>query len=329
MILIRRFIRFSIIPVRVDVRSLLTFTILLLPLAAQAQSSGSPFDTGFTALQTLFTGTIAKVASLIAIVIGGYGFAHGEPGAKKALAGVAAGTGIAVLAVNVLNQEYYISHAWLSEMERGEFTPGICKIHTLSIIYQYRLHEVLAFFGVEIGDIGLEQIRLPLPHTHLVGIPDAPPEIALANMPGVQLEKTDLVSRMFSGFRGLEADLFPQGHTGPAVYGYVGTKDFTLSPLIRPGSFVQIDSSQRKIESSGWSGIFERPVYFVELREEYACSWCEEREGSLLLLPFPESRTRVREVRYPSQAEIIGRVTAVTMRIAAPREKPAGLTGRS
>jgi type IV secretory pathway VirB2 component (pilin) len=58
------------------------------PLAAHAQ--GSPFDTGFTSLQTLFTGTVAKVASLIAIVIGGYGFAHGEPGAKKALAGVAA-----------------------------------------------------------------------------------------------------------------------------------------------------------------------------------------------------------------------------------------------
>jgi hypothetical protein len=39
--------------------------------------------------------------SPIAIVIGGYGFAHGEPGAKKALAGVAAGTGIAVMAANV------------------------------------------------------------------------------------------------------------------------------------------------------------------------------------------------------------------------------------
>jgi type IV secretory pathway VirB2 component (pilin) len=74
---------------------------LFIPIAALAQ--GSPFDTGFNALQTLFTGTIAKVASLIAIVIGGYGFAHGEPGAKKALAGVAAGTGIAVLAVNVLS----------------------------------------------------------------------------------------------------------------------------------------------------------------------------------------------------------------------------------
>ena len=75
---------------------------LLMPVAALAQG-GSPFDSGFTAIQSLFTGTIAKVASLVAIVIGGYGFAHGEPGAKKALAGVAAGTGIAVLAVNVLS----------------------------------------------------------------------------------------------------------------------------------------------------------------------------------------------------------------------------------
>jgi type IV secretory pathway VirB2 component (pilin) len=75
--------------------------LFLMPIAAVAQ--GSPFDTGFNAIQGLFTGTIAKVASLVAIVIGGYGFAHGEPGAKKALAGVAAGTGIAVMAVNVLS----------------------------------------------------------------------------------------------------------------------------------------------------------------------------------------------------------------------------------
>ena len=81
--------------------TLIPAVCLLFPMVALAQG-GSPFDTGFTSIQTLFTGTIAKVASLVAIVIGGYGFAHGEPGAKKALAGVAAGTGIAVLAVNVL-----------------------------------------------------------------------------------------------------------------------------------------------------------------------------------------------------------------------------------
>jgi type IV secretory pathway VirB2 component (pilin) len=95
-------------PIRLAISSisgkpaLMVLSVLILaPLAAHAQ--GSPFDTGFNAIQSLFTGTIAKVASLVAIVIGGYGFAHGEPGAKKALAGVAAGTGIAVLAANVLS----------------------------------------------------------------------------------------------------------------------------------------------------------------------------------------------------------------------------------
>ena len=54
--------------------------LIVFPALAFGQS---PFDTGFTALQTVFTGTVAKVASLIAIVVGGYQFAHGEPGAKK------------------------------------------------------------------------------------------------------------------------------------------------------------------------------------------------------------------------------------------------------
>jgi len=35
---------------------------LIFPLFAYAQVGGSPFDTGFTALQNLFTGTVAKVA---------------------------------------------------------------------------------------------------------------------------------------------------------------------------------------------------------------------------------------------------------------------------
>ena len=56
----------------------LLLCVLFVPLAAHA----SPFDTGISSIQTLFTGTIAKAASLIAIVIGGYTFAHGEPSRK-------------------------------------------------------------------------------------------------------------------------------------------------------------------------------------------------------------------------------------------------------
>lgn len=71
----------------------------LLPLTAHA----SPFDTGITNVQTLFTGTIAKAVSLIAVVLGGLGFAFGEPGAKKGLAMLAIGIGIALLAANVIS----------------------------------------------------------------------------------------------------------------------------------------------------------------------------------------------------------------------------------
>jgi type IV secretory pathway VirB2 component (pilin) len=46
----------------------LLLCVLIFPLAAHA----SPFDSGISSIQTLFTGTVAKAASLIAIVIGGY-----------------------------------------------------------------------------------------------------------------------------------------------------------------------------------------------------------------------------------------------------------------
>ena len=90
------------IPSSVRIPEFPTLLMLFLLLSATANAQGTPLDTGFTNLQNLFTGTVAKVGSLIAIVVGGYQFAHGEPGAKRALAGVAAGTGIAVLAANVL-----------------------------------------------------------------------------------------------------------------------------------------------------------------------------------------------------------------------------------
>jgi integrase/type IV secretory pathway VirB2 component (pilin) len=108
------------------VRMRRTFTLvtlfLIVPAVSFAQAGGTPFDTGFTAIQTLFTGTIAKVASLVAIVIGGYAFAHGEPGAKKTLAGVAAGSGITVMTVN----DWFVENRYFP-MREGRWRPATKK----------------------------------------------------------------------------------------------------------------------------------------------------------------------------------------------------------
>lgn len=218
------------------------------------------------------------------------------------------------------NQDYYISHAWLTEIENGKFTPSIYKLYSLSIIYKRSFDEILAFFDIHIGDIAREQMWLTLPRTHLLR--DNPKQVveSAASIPGipdgVRLDRTNLVSRMFNEWGGLPASLLPNPAPRDSVYGYIGTEDFTLFPLIRPGSFVQIDSTQKRIGRGAWLNEHDRPIYFVELRDSYACSWCELKEGRLLLIPSSHARNRVREVRYPGDADVIGRVTAVSMRIA-------------
>lgn len=217
------------------------------------------------------------------------------------------------------NQEYYISHGWLTDAENGAYVPGLFKLYSLSLIYKRRFDEMLDFFGIHVGELGREQVGLTLPRTHLIGsLPErATPtlEIPAHVREKVDLAKTNLVSRMFGEWGGMPVSLLGPRDQDQSVYGYVGTEDFTLFPLIRPGSFVQIDASRTKVDRSGWHNAFDRPIYFVELRDSYACSWCEPREGRLLLIPYPQSRNQVREVRFPEDAGIVGRVTAVSMRI--------------
>jgi transcriptional regulator with XRE-family HTH domain len=217
------------------------------------------------------------------------------------------------------NQEYSVSHGWLTDIENGEFTPSIYKLYSLSVIYKRNYDEILGFFGIHIRDIGREQMYLPLPRTHLIGeaAERAGTSLVLPEELRKRLlrEKTNLVSHMFKQWGGIPAALLQHMDLDRSLYGYIGMEDFTLNPLVRPGSFVEIDARQRKIEWGEWPSVFDRPIYFVELRGGYACSWCELKEKQLLLVPFPRSRSQVRQLRIPFEAEVVGRVTAVSMRI--------------
>jgi type IV secretion system protein TrbC len=59
-----------------------------------------PWDRAVQVLQTAFTGPIATGLALVAIVVGGLMFAFGESAAKRTLAGVIFGVGMAARAVN-------------------------------------------------------------------------------------------------------------------------------------------------------------------------------------------------------------------------------------
>lgn len=57
----------------------------------------------------------------------------------------------------------------------------------------------------------------------------------------------------------------------------------------------------------------DRPIFFIELRDRYVCTWCEMHDGRLILIPTQQSKRKAQHSRYPAEATIIGRVTRVSM----------------
>jgi transcriptional regulator with XRE-family HTH domain len=224
------------------------------------------------------------------------------------------------LAAEKQNPDYVISRGWLNNVENRSLTPGVCKIYALGAIYQTPWTDIVSYFGVRVSDLSRDQALFGLPTTQLVrqaSTTDEETIIApLRSSPDLRLDKTNLLSRLVEIWGEVPVRLIQHLDPRKSVYGIIGMKDFTMWPLIRPGSIVQIDGNQRKVLPIKWENEHERPIYFIELRKEYICSWCEIREGHLLAVPYPNSRCEIRRFPYPQEADIIGRVTGVAMRLA-------------
>jgi transcriptional regulator with XRE-family HTH domain len=217
------------------------------------------------------------------------------------------------------NPEFQISNAWLTQLENSDSVPSIFKLYSLAAIYHIKFTDLLLYFGVDLQKAGHHQQLAPLPNTHLTTL-EVYDEDKTVSFPvrfdrSFDLDNTNLLARMVEIWGEVPVALLQHLDLRHNLYGYIGLQDFTLYPLLRPGSFVQIDQRVRKIQPLRWRTEFDRPVYFVELRDGYACSWCELQEGHLLLLPHPLSPCSVRRLDYGRDAEIIGQVTAVAMRL--------------
>jgi transcriptional regulator with XRE-family HTH domain len=231
------------------------------------------------------------------------------------------------------NLEYLISHAWLTGFENGDGVPSIFKFYTLSVIYGRPVRELAGYYNVPIGEIGRDHAKFSAPRTHLLGASNLTDSetvtVPLRFRDEVALDGTNLLSKLVAIWGDIPVALVEALRPDHALYGYVGLKDFTLYPLIRPGSFVQIDVKQRKIHAGPSRTLEDRPIYFLEVRGGYACGWCEMRQDRLLVLPHPLSPSRTREFAWPREADIVGRVTALAMRIAPMAPAPPPTPGRS
>jgi hypothetical protein len=107
----------------------------------------------------------------------------------------------------------------------------------------------------------------------------------------------------------------------------VGRRDRALSPMIRPGSVLKIDTLRRAIAAPGeWGNEFDRPIYLLRTHEGLVSGWCDlDREGQwLTLVTHNLSRVSSRRWRYRKEVEVMGRAIAVAMRLIPLPDTPDG-----
>ncbi|HVB54803.1 MAG TPA: helix-turn-helix transcriptional regulator [Candidatus Acidoferrales bacterium] len=225
----------------------------------------------------------------------------------------------AVIASEEGQRGFYISPGHLSRIENGSSIPSSFKLFALCAVYGLDFHDALRRYGIDGNRTRLYRDRF-LPavtrpaSSEIYGF-DEKVWVPVRLDPSFRWETTQLVNRIVALWGEIPASFLvgcnPRRHT----YGFVGLADKTMLPLIRPGSLIMIDPERRRIIDQPYQNEFERPIYFVELRDGYRCAWCQIAGSKLLLIPHPISGLPVQTFNLPTDAGIVGQVVGVAMRL--------------
>ena len=219
------------------------------------------------------------------------------------------------LAEKYKNEEYIMPVSRLSDVETKGVIPSVYRVYSLAVIYRLDVHELLSWYGIDLQEIAKDISVSEPPRTHRIEAVAKSVKVPTKIDPSFDLRKTTNFGRMieqwgvvpFAELQKLSFDDF--------TYGYVGTDDFTMFPLLLPGSFIQIDEKKNEVVEGVWRTEYERPIYFVETREGFICSWVSTKGEAIILQPHPLSPAPVRIFRQEREAEIIGQVVGMAMRL--------------
>jgi transcriptional regulator with XRE-family HTH domain len=214
-------------------------------------------------------------------------------------------------------EEYIINPSRLSDIETKGVVPSIYRLYVLSVIYRADFAELLKLYGVDLGSTAADFAVCRPAKTHRLEIISnrGSVNIPVKLDPGFDLRNSNNLGRMIENWGLVPLQYLQELSKRKYTYAYIGTEDLTMYPLILPGSFVQVDEDRTKVEEGKWRSELERPIYFIETREGYVCCWCSVRKGEIILQPHPLSPTAPRILKHPQEAEVIGQVVGLAMRL--------------
>ncbi|HUI74022.1 MAG TPA: hypothetical protein VLX32_03710 [Candidatus Acidoferrum sp.] len=215
--------------------------------------------------------------------------------------------------------EFILHISRLADIENRNVVPGLHKLYTLSVVYHLNPLQLYRWYEVPLEECFEDGAAVPAPETHLMAPPTSL-RVPLRFDPGFDPQRTEYLSRMVERWGQLEGTL--TSTNGQCRYGYIGLRDRRMVPLLRPGSIVLVDTTVQQIEDEPWATEHDRPMYFVDVRGGYRCAWFHRDGNRLVMQPHPLSRCLPESWQIPEEAEIVGRVIGVVMRLNEPWSTP-------
>jgi transcriptional regulator with XRE-family HTH domain len=213
------------------------------------------------------------------------------------------------------NDEFVVALSRLADIENKGTMPSLYRLYSLCAIYRLDVAEVLAWYGIGLSELPSDAAIIEHERTSLVGFhpEEGDIQVPIALDPGLDLSRTVFLSRLIQRWGTVPLMLLNNVDLRSLRYGLIGMEDWSMFPIIPPGSLVVIDDSKRRVVTGKWSSEWERPIYFLEHREGYVCGWCSHKEGQLTVQPHPASGHEPESFLYPDEIEIVGQVTRIAL----------------
>ena len=223
-----------------------------------------------------------------------------------------------VIADQRANHEFSIGLSRLADIENKGTVPSLFRLYSLCAIYRLDFSTVLQWYGIDLDQLAADSVAVGLERTHLteIQVPDSTRvELPTEFDKEFDLRQTSYLARHIRSWGKLPIALLNTLDLRQHRYGFIGTEDWSMYPVLWPGSFIQVDESKRRVAKEGWEQEHERPIYLVEHRTGFRCGWCTEQNGVLIVMAHSASQLPPDVFRVPGEAEVIGQIVAVAMRL--------------
>jgi transcriptional regulator with XRE-family HTH domain len=219
------------------------------------------------------------------------------------------------------SDEFVIALSRLADIENKGTVPTIYRLYSLCAIYRLDAQEVMRWYGVSLDLLPSESLNISLDETHIAHFAgDGPVTIPNPLECEIDLNSTTFLSHVIRRWGKAGISILNGVDLRQHRYGFIGLEDWSMHPVLHPGSLVLIDDGKRRIATSGWTSELDRPIYFLEHRTRYLCGWCSQFGDKVLVQPHPSSQQKP-VVFDANEIDIVGQVVGVAMLLEGKKRR--------